>query len=123
MTTLRPLCAGLLIGLVACGGGDAPAPARQGDPAPPAQTITDSAMPTDTGAGLPPGLAPVVEDPADRSTADRPTGSQNPAGGTRPAPPATSTQPPAGTPSPSPAPAVQEDEAAEILRRAATAYE
>ena len=122
MSSLRPLCAGLLIALAACGGGDAPAPAPQADPAPPAQSVTDSVMPADSGAGLPPGLAPVAEDPAERLTADQPTGTQGPASGPRPAPPEGSTRPPAGTPAPA-APAVQGDEAAEILRRAATAYE
>ena len=120
MNPLRPLCAALLLALSACNGGEEPAPAARPDPAPPVSVGSDSTA-VDGDAALPPGLEPVAEDPAGQSTADREVdGSGRAAPATRPAPPA-----PAGTTAPSPAPAqspAQEDEAAQILRRAAAAY-
>ncbi|MGH7449251.1 MAG: LolA family protein, partial [Longimicrobiales bacterium] len=119
---LTAVCTGTLIGAAACGGSDeAPRPAPAASPADAAVAEMPETVPAESAVALPPGLAPVAVDDPDRSTADQATGgtAARPAAASEPPAPG----PGADTPAAESAPQNRQDDGAEVLRRAAAAYE
>jgi outer membrane lipoprotein carrier protein len=122
----RSICFGILIVTPACAGSAEPGPRADDDETRvdtmAAAEIMDPAHGDSAGA-LPPGLAPVIVDDADRRTADQATRGPALGTGAQPRPPAPAPGAAApDTPVSDPPPASQ-DEGAEVLRRAAAAYE
>jgi outer membrane lipoprotein-sorting protein len=107
----------LILALAGCGDDEIPPPAVEPGAAllPDTAAVASDSMSPDSALALPPGLAPVAVDPDPRDA--------GPPQRAEPRPPASSAaaaQEPAATP---PSQSATQDDGAEVLRRAATAYE
>ncbi|MBR9990815.1 MAG: outer-membrane lipoprotein carrier protein LolA [Gemmatimonadetes bacterium] len=126
IVSVRHLGVCILIGATACSGSDE----RASDEPATADTVAASEVPepgpADSAPALPPGLDMVVEDDPGRRTADRATGGTDPAGRLSPSADTPVRSPAGGGVQPSaPArdiPAEQQDDGADVLRRAGAAY-